>query len=258
MDKKDLLLKRLDDIGKSLKKTGEAKALLALGSIGTEIERMDKYSDLDFFVIVNNGKKQRFIENLDWLTDISETNYYFLNTKDGYKLLYKDGVYCEFAVFEEYELKDIPFSEGRVVWKIEGFDEKICIPSKNSEPWKPQSFEWALNEAITCLYVGLCRFARGEKISGMRFVQNYAVDMLLASASYMYQEEKDFIDKYQHERRFENRYPELADYLPKFIQGYEKTPESAIEILKFIEEKYSVNQDIKNEIIKLVEEIKSK
>lgn len=255
MEKKELLLKRLKEIGVSLEKTGDAKALLALGSIGNETERLDKYSDLDFFVIAKEGKKNRFIENLDWLKEISESAYYFLNTKDGYKFLYKDGIFCEFAIFEESELKDIPYSSGRIVWKIEEFDENICKPSKESEPWKPQSFEWAINEAITCLYVGLCRYARGEKLSGTRFIQNYAVDMLVASANFLYEEEKDFKDKFQHERRFENRFPLLGEFLPKFIQGYDKTVESALEILKFIEKNYKVNPFIKQEIINLAKEI---
>ena len=57
MNKKELLLKRLDEIGRSLKKTGKALALLGLGSVGVELDRIDDYSDLDFFVIVKDGEK---------------------------------------------------------------------------------------------------------------------------------------------------------------------------------------------------------
>jgi hypothetical protein len=46
------LLYRLDEIGKSLEKSGHALALIGLGSVGLELERLDQYSDLDFFVIV--------------------------------------------------------------------------------------------------------------------------------------------------------------------------------------------------------------
>lgn len=251
MEKRELLVKRLDEIGKSLEKTGDARALLGLGSAGVEVERLDNYSDLDFFVIAKDGKKKRFLDSLDWLTNISELAYSFLNTKDGYKVFFKDGVYCEFAIFEEYELKDIPFSKGKVVWKEDGFNEVICEPKGEKKPWVPHDFHWALNESLTCLYVGLCRYARGEKLSGTRFVQNFAVDILIASSSHMSEAQKGFVDEFQHERRYENRYPDIAKYLPKMIQGYDRVPESALEILKFIEERYEVNPHLKNEILTL-------
>ena len=48
MNKTELLLQRLDDIGQSLKDSRQALALLALGSCGVERDRLDQYSDLDF------------------------------------------------------------------------------------------------------------------------------------------------------------------------------------------------------------------
>ena len=44
------LLHRLNEIAKSIEKSQKALALLGLGSIGKEQERLDEYSDLDFFV----------------------------------------------------------------------------------------------------------------------------------------------------------------------------------------------------------------
>ena len=64
MNKTELLLQRLDEIGQSLKDSKQALALLALGSCGTERERLDQYSDLDFFVIVKDGYKQTYIQDL--------------------------------------------------------------------------------------------------------------------------------------------------------------------------------------------------
>jgi lincosamide nucleotidyltransferase len=52
------LLKRLNEIGHSLEKSGHALALIGLGSVGLELDRLDSYSDLDFFVIVENGHKR--------------------------------------------------------------------------------------------------------------------------------------------------------------------------------------------------------
>src|SRR5690349_11538962 len=111
------LLLRLDAIGASLKASGNALALLGLGSVGTETARLDAYSDLDFFAIVREGFKAQYIDNLDWLSSINPIAYAFRNTVDGYKLLFEDSIFCEFAVFEPPEMAHIPFSAGRIVWK---------------------------------------------------------------------------------------------------------------------------------------------
>src|SRR5439155_3723389 len=64
------LLQRLDAIGRSLEGTGNALALLALGSVGTELDRIDAYSDLDFFVVVRDGYRQAYLGDLGWLSSV--------------------------------------------------------------------------------------------------------------------------------------------------------------------------------------------
>lgn len=97
MNKVELLNKRLEEIGKNISETEGGVAFIALGSVGEEVARMDEYSDLDFFCVVENGYKERFIKNIDWLEKSGKVAYKFLNTVDGYKLMYEDGVFCEFA-----------------------------------------------------------------------------------------------------------------------------------------------------------------
>ena len=58
----ELLLKRLDEIAQSFAKRPHALALIGLGSIGQELDRLDDYSDLDFFAIVEDGHQQSFID----------------------------------------------------------------------------------------------------------------------------------------------------------------------------------------------------
>lgn len=53
----EMLLHRLDEIGKSLERKGGALLLLGIGSVGIETARLDDYSDLDFFVIVRHDQK---------------------------------------------------------------------------------------------------------------------------------------------------------------------------------------------------------
>ena len=85
------LLKRLDEIGQSLERSGHALALIGLGSVGLELDRLDSYSDLDFFAIVQKGYKRSYLDSFEWLSDVHPIAFSFLNTEDGYKVLFEDG-----------------------------------------------------------------------------------------------------------------------------------------------------------------------
>jgi lincosamide nucleotidyltransferase B/F len=122
---------RLDEIGQSLERSGRGLALIGLGSVGAELQRLDEYSDLDFFAIVEQGHKWGFINDLGWLSEINPIAYCFKNSPDGYKLLFEDGIFCEFAVFEPAELAHIPFAAGRIVWKQPWVDEVDRFPSEH-------------------------------------------------------------------------------------------------------------------------------
>lgn len=243
-----LLLKRLNEIGDSLSQKGEALALIGLGSVGEELDRLDEYSDLDFFVIVEHGYKQHYIENLDWLSRIAPIAYHFLNTPDGYKLLFADGVFCEFAVFEPQELQEIPFAPGRIVWKREDFPETIHKPAKEPILAERRDQEYLIGEAITNLYVGMGRDKRGEKLSAMRFIQGYAVDRLLELAEYIEPEQNVTRDIFANERRFEARHPALMPELSLWAQGYTRNRESTLAILSFLERHFNVNEAMGNAI----------
>lgn len=242
--KTESLLKRLDDIGHSLSQSDHALALIGLGSVGEELHRLDDYSDLDFFVIVEKGYKQHYIENLDWLSALCPIAYCFPNTEDGYKLLFEDGIFCEFAVFEMDELQGIPFSPGRIIWKRADVPETINRPLKETQPAKKHDKEWLLGEALTNIYVGMERDRRGEKLSAMRFIQLYAVDRLLELTAYVEPEQNIVRDTFSNERRFEQRYPETAHKLSAWIQGYDSNRESALEILSFLDDHFEINSAI--------------
>lgn len=252
MARKEELLRRLDEIGDSLGASGHALALLGLGSVGVEQARIDDYSDLDFFVIVQPGYKQAYITNLDWLRSIQPVAYHFQNTQDGHKLLFEDDIFCEFAVFEPDELSNIPFSEGRIVWKAEGFDEAICSPVKLPGA-KRLDVEWQLGEALTNLYVGLGRYHRGEKLTAARFVQVYALDRLLELSALVERESPAFRDPFMMERRYEKRFPVTARELGRFMQGYERTRESAKAIVEFLAQHFPVNPHMSRAILRLCE-----
>lgn len=229
-----LLLARLDEIAHTLDESGSAQALIGLGAVGLETQRLDARSDLDFFVIALPGHKQRLIERLDWLEAAHPLAWHFRNTVDGHKALMRDGVFCEFAVFEREELDTIPFAPGRLVWCRAGVDPSIALPCRPL-PGPPSSDEgWLVNEALSCLFVGLQRWHRGERLSAMRFVQGHALDRLieLDALKHPPAAQAPSADPFNLERRLELRQAGLAAELAALVPGYAATPQAALAVLQ--------------------------
>jgi hypothetical protein len=251
ISKQEILISRLNEIGSSLARSGKAIALIGLGSVGVEVDRLDDYSDLDFFAVVEAGFKGEFLDDLAWLSSTCPIAYRYRNTPDGYKVLFEDGVFGEFAVFEEAELRDIPFAPGRIVWKKAGVRDSLALPQQARNTWEDPSLEWSLGEALTNLYVGLSRLRRGEKLSAMRLIQYHAVDRLLELSERIEPAASPSRDIFAVERRYEQRYRSIAEALPEFSQGYERSVESATAILKFLERHFEVNSFLKDAILHL-------
>ncbi|MEK0315730.1 hypothetical protein [Cohnella sp. 56] len=254
MDRKQALLQRMDDIGRSLAARGDVLAVFGLGSVGVETDRIDAYSDLDFFVVTVPGSQHNYIERLDWLEEVCPMAYHFKNADVGHKILFEDGIYGEFAVFEEAELAQAQYTGGRMIWQhpsCAGDDivnGQAVIPSKRG-----QSVDYVVGEALTNLYVGLGRYARGERLSAMRFIESYPIDGLLSVMHLLEPEVPYYPDRFGNERRAEARFPRFAARLPGLLQGYERLPESALCLLAYLEEIAAVSPRMSAEIKALAE-----
>ncbi|WP_245808330.1 hypothetical protein [Deinococcus hopiensis] len=236
-----LLLDRLIALGCSLEESGHALALIGLGSVGSELGRLDAHSDLDFFVVAEEGRAAHYLRDLTWLARPAALVYTFRNTPDGYKVLYVDGVYAEFAVFTPTQLAGVPLVNGRVVWSRPGVStdfgrEHGALPTTGERP----SREHRVGEALTNLLVGLKRYCRGERLSAFRFVQGYALSQVLALAA-----ERDGpsagADLFDAERRYEARHPAVAAHLTDFLPGYDETPRAAQALLTYLEKHEEVS-----------------
>lgn len=246
------LLDRLDAIGASLAQSGHGLALLGLGSVGEERDRLDEYSDLDFFAIVQPGYKDTFIGDMGWLERVHPIAFAFQNTRDGDKVLFADGIYAEYAVFTPDELAAIPTHGGRVVWQAEGFALDLgALRYEPPAPREPHTVEWLTGELLTNLYVGLTRYLRGERLSAMRLIQVHAVDRLIELSPRLQRASDASADPFASERRYEARYPDLAARLPAFTQGYDRSVESALALLGFLEQYLPVNAAIRQRIFDL-------
>jgi hypothetical protein len=246
------LIERLEAIGRSLAQSDRALALIGLGSVGLERERLDAYSDLDFFAIVEAGHKDAYIDDLRWLSAVAPVAFAFRNTADGYKLLYADGVFCEFAVFTPAELEEAVYPPGRLVWGRADFDASLARPRRWPPPRREPDVDHLLGEALTNLYVGLGRFRRGEKLSAMRFIQGYAVDRFIELSRLISPQSDVEADAFDGPRRYEQRFPALAETLPEIMQGYERSPESAVALLVLLEAHFAVDPAMRAAILALV------
>jgi lincosamide nucleotidyltransferase len=251
---KERLLQRLDAIGRSLGGTGHALALIGLGSVGTDLDRIDAYSDIDMFVVVQDGYQAAYIDDLGWLSAVYPIAYCFRNSPHGYKVLFEDGIYAEFAVFSMAELAQSEFEEGRVVWKGASVGDEIRFPRQVPGPQTERPTESLIGEVLTNLYVGLGRYRRGERVSALRFIQGYAVDRILELAPSIEVEQttKGHPDAFDAVRRFEQRFPTIAEELPNFMQGYDRSPESAAAILAFLELHWEVDAAMREAIVELL------
>lgn len=241
--RRDDLLERMDAIGRSVAEHEGTLMLLALGSIGLETDRLDDYSDLDFFLIVEDGHKARFINNLDWLA-VEPLAYQFQNTRDGHKVMYADGIYAEFAVFEIVEMPGIAYTPGRVVWQRDEALDTFATPKVVT---RPGDVAHRYEEALTNLYVGLLRERRGEQLAGFELIQVAAVNNVLMAYG-------ETSDPFNPTRRVEGTHPELVARLKEWVPGYGKSVEAAAAILRHIEAKHPVNPTLKREIVRLLQE----
>lgn len=248
MDVKKRLMDRLDSIAKGLRNSQGGLGLLGLGSVGRELERIDAFSDLDFFAIVEDGKKMAFMQDISWMEDDAKIIYAFKNTKDGYKILYEDGIFGEMAIFELHELYHIPYAPGRVIWQRQNVEipEVSHIPM----PVRPFDVHFEIHELLTNLLVGLMREQRGEHLSAMFFIQRFAFDRFLRLIRHEIHPEGAYVDGFSDERRIEAHAPELQSVFSKILLGYDHNVDAAKNLLDEVMKRWECHPSMVSAILK--------
>lgn len=77
------MLSRLEGIAESAVRVGHVLAVLGLGSAGMDRDRMDEYSDLDVWIVVEDGYKPTFIDDLGWLDAVCPVAFRFKHSRYG-------------------------------------------------------------------------------------------------------------------------------------------------------------------------------
>ncbi len=207
-------LQRLQEIAGNLAEEPRALALLALGSIGRDRQRLDEHSDLDFFVIAT--QPEWLLSDLRWLGEPLQWSH--RDTPDGCKALV-GGLFHEFAVFGPDRFPGVAFEPGAFIWVREGFDTSSIVPSVPGR----HDHEWLRREILSNLYVGLHRWLRGERLAAMHMVQVQALDNLLRL--------QGTDDAFAPARRAER----WGLPLEVLAGGYSATPAAAAMILDMVE-----------------------
>lgn len=246
---------RLIEIRNIVKKDPQVLCLLGLGSM-SELNRLDAYSDIDFFLIVQNGTKHEYLVNLKWM-ESQPIAYAFRNTQDGYKVLYEDGVFAEFAVFDQDEIKTAHYSKGHVFYIKEGFNASFVEP-KHQQQKKTIDKHFLTNEALTNLYVGLQRELRGEKASATTFIQGHAYQNIIQLFPLILREQKVDEDLYVYERRIEQRFLQSESIISSLRPGYDHNVEAAKFALDFLDQHFEVDDAMKREIQQKIDQVTSK
>lgn len=228
-------LSRLEALAAHLADDPHVQAVLGLGSAGAETHRFDDHSDIDFFIVTDTTEtKHRYLQDTGWLQGFGgHVAYSFVNDPNGRKALLSDGLFLEYAIFTPDQLATLPFTGARVVWSRGGYDPLApgaAVPAATAI----DTVDFHLNEALTNLYVGLHREARGEHLTATRFIQVYAVDRVLALVRLDPTTALDHPDHFEATRRIEQAH--LPERLPleRMVPGYARNVDAARAVLAWL------------------------
>jgi hypothetical protein len=244
------LLERLDALASVLRERGDVIALLGLGSVGSDLGRLDEHSDLDFFVVADDGANEAYKASLDWL-DVAPVAYSFENSIHGCKVLWEDGLYAEYAVFTMDELQAGSYTGARVVWAR---DDEPANLEHLGVPLQPSPYatsEYQVGEILTNVYVGLHRELRGERLAAMRLIQVHAVDRLLTYLDLTGEAVSERQDPFAVERGAERRFGPNTPGLAELVPGYEHNREAALALLDWLETRAEVDATLAGAIREL-------
>lgn len=241
------LLERLVALADSVRERGGVIAVLGLGSVGTDLERLDDHSDLDFFVVVDDGAERRFRDELDWL-EVAPVVYSFPNSIHGRKVLWEDGLYAEYAVYTLDELRSGSYFGARVIWRRDDAPDAIEHLGRPLPPSPYLTPEYQVGEALTNLFVGLHRDLRGERLAATRLIQTHAIDRLLTYLDLTGEGARQAQDPFAVERGAERRFSPDVLPLAAMVTGYERNRDAALAILEWLEARVEVSRPLADAI----------
>lgn len=214
-------LRRMDEITAYYANQPGVIAVAAFGS-NAERERFDAYSDLDFLVICEALEKQRLLEQVRQLETLHAIDGMLISYGDAVKLLFSDGVLCDFGIVTPDQLRVFPHGAGRILWtrSEEEIPDVLAV-----EPERETEQELA-DSALFSLYVGCMRERRGEKAAAFYEVQVCAAQKVL---TLMQGKQADAFSAFRHAEQLT---PE--DVVARMTPGYGRSQQAAAYMLALL------------------------
>ena len=129
--------------------------LVAVGSMARQGSLPDRWSDHDFFVVVESGTQESFRSNLDWVPRHDEIALSFRETAHGVKAIFRDGHLIEFAVFDPDELALARINRYRALLDRKGSANAVArVAEATAAGATPPLGRWLVGQFLTNLWVG--------------------------------------------------------------------------------------------------------
>jgi hypothetical protein len=190
------------------------RALVGIGSLA-QPERVDCWSDHDFWVITTAEGQAHFLNDLSWLPDHTAIALALRPAPEYYTVLYTTGHTAEFAVFAHTDLSRgqldryrMLFDKSDIRTQIQAIQERTQSKQHAADPVH------TIGHFLVTLCTGVARDARGERLSAHTYIFQYALDDLLTLITqHIPTQQSDLCDSFDPRRRFEQAYAELSTLL---------------------------------------------
>ena len=225
-----------EDLRSRLATDDRVLGLIAVGSMAVKDYLPDRWSDHDFFVIVQPGNQEFFRTDFSWLPSYDQIVFSYRETAHGVKILYRNGHLLEFAVFDLRELYLARVNRYRVLLDRCSLEEHLAEIRTTTVREAPTHSDdlYLVGQFLTNLLVGVGHHRRGEQLSGHFFVKQSALRHLaLLVHKHVDSETKHLLDGLDPLRRFEFAFPDMGRELNRILEL--DTPETAKEMLSFAE-----------------------
>lgn len=92
-----------------------------------ETERVDEWSDHDFFVITESGEQKPLRGDLSWLPNSESIAFWFRETEHGLKVVNESGEVLEFAIFDCHELRGCVVNHHRLAYGGQEVEQALSV-----------------------------------------------------------------------------------------------------------------------------------
>jgi hypothetical protein len=210
----DLFTDKLLD---SARRDPDVLGVILAGSTA-DASRRDSWSDHDFLWVVKPGQQERYRQDLSWMPDPEHIVLRYRETAHGLNVVYDYGHLAEFAVFDPEEVYMMKANDYSVPVDKADIAERMKTVEGKSAP-EPLNAVGAIEHALQLTFVGVSRYARGEKLSAHSFIRFWALRRLLQVLPAVIQPpDAARLDTLDMFRRVERVMPELAAEIDRVLR----------------------------------------